>query len=203
MTNKIIIATRNEGKASEFKDMFNERGYEIQTLLDYPDVPDVEETGETFEENALLKSETIANHFNTVVLSDDSGLMVKALNGEPGVYSARYSGKDKDDQKNNEKLLAELEKLGDDVDRSAKFHTTLALSYPGVESLTVTGEVHGEILNRPRGENGFGYDPLFYVSELSKGMAELKPEEKNKISHRAEAIKELDKVFDNWIKKIN
>lgn len=197
--NTIIIATKNKGKAKEFEELFHEKGYQIKTLHDFPEVEDVEETGETFEENALLKAETISKQFNKLVLADDSGLIVDALHGAPGVYSARYAGEEKSDSKNNAKLLSELSDV-DSNDRTARFHCTLAVARPGKESLVVNGEVHGKISEVPKGDNGFGYDPLFYLPEKGKMMAELKQEEKNKISHRYQALLELDKKFDEWIK---
>ncbi len=198
LTKKIVIATRNKGKAKEFEALFNKKGYAIQTLLDYPEVPDVEETGVTFQENALLKAETIAEQFETLVLADDSGLKVKALHGQPGVYSARYAGEEKNDAKNNAKLLNELADVKDE-DRTAVFHCSLALAMPGKNSLVVDGEVAGKIIGVPRGENGFGYDPLFYLEDKKKTMAELTEEEKNKISHRAVALENLGSVFDDWL----
>lgn len=194
----IVIATRNKGKAKEFEALFNKKGYAVQTLLDYPEVSDIEETGITFQENALLKAETIAEQFETLVLADDSGLKVKALHGQPGVYSARYAGEEKNDAKNNAKLLNELADVKDE-DRAAVFHCSLALAMPGKNSLVVDGEVAGKIIAVPRGENGFGYDPLFYLEDKKKTMAELTEEEKNKISHRAVALENLESVFDDWL----
>ncbi|MEG2708097.1 MAG: RdgB/HAM1 family non-canonical purine NTP pyrophosphatase, partial [Vagococcus sp.] len=156
----------------EFESMFKEQGYKIKTLLDYPDVPDVEETGKTFEENARLKAETIAKAFNTIVLADDSGLKVDALNGQPGVYSARYAGEMKSDAANNAKLLHELYGVPKEK-RGAQFYCTLVLAAPGKESLVVVGELEGEIGSIPKGDNGFGYDPLFVMPERNQTMAEL------------------------------
>ena len=198
-TKDLLIATRNKGKAAEFEMIFGELGYNVKTLLDFPEVPDVEETGKTFEENARLKAETIANYLNCLVLADDSGLKVDALNGQPGVYSARYAGIAKSDAANNAKLLHELTGVPEE-ERGAQFHCTLVLAEPNKESLVVTGEVSGRILTIPRGENGFGYDPLFYVPEKDKGMAELSSEEKNSISHRAVAIDRLRTVLPKWLK---
>lgn len=198
LTKTIVIATRNKGKAKEFEALFNKKGYAVQTLLDYPEVSDIEETGITFQENALLKAETIAEQFETLVLADDSGLKVKALHGQPGVYSARYAGEEKNDAKNNAKLLNELADVKDE-DRAAVFHCSLALAMPGKNSLVVDGEVAGKIIGVPRGENGFGYDPLFYLEDKKKTMAELTEEEKNKISHRAVALENLESVFDDWL----
>jgi len=197
--NTIIIATKNKGKAKEFEELFHEKGYQVKTLHDFPDVEDVEETGLTFEENALLKAETISKQFDTVVLADDSGLIVDVLDGAPGIYSARYAGEEKNDAKNRAKLLSELADVKLE-DRTARFHTTLAVAQPGKESLVVNGDIHGQIVEVPRGNNGFGYDSLFYLPEKGHTLAELTQEEKNKVSHRYQALQNLDKQFDEWIK---
>lgn len=198
----VVIATNNSGKAKEFEQLFSKKGYAVQTLKDFPEIEEVEETGETFAENALLKAETVSKELNSIVLADDSGLKVDILAGQPGVYSARYAGEEKDDAANNAKLLSELSELPEE-ERTAKFHCTLALAHPEKESLIIEGEVEGIILGIPRGENGFGYDPLFYVPEKEKTMAELSGEEKNEISHRAVALKKLEKQLDDWLEKEN
>lgn len=198
MTDTILIATKNPGKAREFEALFAKKGLLVKTLLDYPEIPEVEETGTTFAENALLKAETIAATLNMMVLADDSGLKVDALEGRPGVYSARYAGEPKSDAANNAKLLHELADFPP-AERTAQFHCTLALAYPGKDSLIVEGEVEGKILGVPRGANGFGYDPLFYVAAQERSMAELSEAEKNKISHRAIALAKLEQVWDEWI----
>lgn len=193
----IIIATKNEGKAKEFKQMLEPKGYYIKTLLDYPEIEDVKETGYTFEDNARIKAETISELLQTAVLADDSGLCIDALDGAPGVFSARFSGEEKNDARNNAKVLAMLGEMTD-VDRSAHFHCTLVLSKPGKESLVVEGKFQGEIAQFPQGDSGFGYDPIFFLPELGKSVAELSEDEKNTISHRALALKELDKQISEW-----
>lgn len=198
-TDTILIATNNPGKAREFEALFAKKGLQVKTMRDYPEIPEVEETGTTFAENALLKAETIAETFNMLVLADDSGLKVDALDGQPGVYSARFAGEPKSDAANNAKLLHELTGIPA-AERAAQFHCTLALALPGKESLVVEGEVEGTILSIPRGKNGFGYDPLFYVPSKEKTMAELSEDEKNKMSHRAVALMKLEEVWDKWIK---
>lgn len=194
----ILVATRNPGKAREFAALLSEKGYQIKTLLDFPEIPDVEETGTTFEANARLKAETIAKQLNCLVLADDSGLIVDALNGQPGVYSARFAGEGKSDGANNAKLLHELTDVPTEK-RTGRFHCTLVLAKPNKESLVVSGEIEGRILAIPRGDNGFGYDPLFYVPSKELSMAELSQQEKNDISHRALAIKALGQEWDKWL----
>lgn len=195
---KIVIATRNKGKAKEFEELFQKKGYGIVTLLDFPEIEDVEETGTTFNENALLKAETIAKTLDTLVLADDSGLVVDALHGQPGVYSARYAGEEKNDAKNNAKLLNELADVSDN-ERLAHFHCSLALARPGKKSLVIEGKLDGKIAGVPRGENGFGYDSLFYLPAKEKTLAECSQEEKNQISHRAIALKNLEQHLDEWL----
>lgn len=195
---KIIIATKNEGKVREFKDFFNKYGIQVQSLLDLSDpIPDIEETGDTFEENAALKAEQIASIYQQPVLADDSGLMVDALGGQPGIYSARYAGEEKSDSKNNEKLLRELEIIPDSK-RTAKFICVLAIAFPEGETIFRTGYVEGKIGFEPIGNYGFGYDPIFIPEGYNQTMAELPPEVKNEISHRSHAIRKLDE----WVKQL-
>lgn len=194
----LIVATKNIGKAKEFKEIFGAKGYNVKTLLDYPELEEIEETGITFEENARLKAETIAQKLNVIVLADDSGLEVEALGGAPGVYSARYSGEPKNDARNIAKLLAELAQLEveGNTNRKANFHCTLVLAFPNQPSIVANGDLYGEIAKIPQGENGFGYDPIFFLPELNKTTAQLLPEEKNKISHRRLAINDLMKKIE-------
>jgi XTP/dITP diphosphohydrolase len=198
MTKRVIIATKNRGKAKEFQHMFAPYGYEVQTLLDLPHIEDVEETGETFEENAILKAETVAQELGELVIADDSGLAIDALEGRPGVYSARYAGEEKSDEANMEKVLHELEAV-EGTDRTARFHCVLAIAGPNRETRTVTGTCEGMILQEKRGTNGFGYDPIFFVPTLQKSMAELSPDEKSQISHRGNALKKLKNIISDFI----
>lgn len=191
---KIIIATGNKGKAKEFETLFSPLGYKVLTLHDLEGATEVEETGTTFEENAILKAETLCEQFNTMVIADDSGLMIDALDGRPGVYSARYAGEQKNDDDNIDKVLEELKDVPEEK-RTARFYCALAVAVPGEETMTVSGTVEGRIASSRQGENGFGYDPVFYVPDLGKMMAELKPEEKNAISHRANALKKLKELL--------
>ena len=197
----LLIATRNEGKTAEFRKLFGKLGYEVENLNDYPDLPEVAETGMTFEENARLKAETISQLTGKMVLADDSGLQVDVLGGLPGVWSARFAGVGATDDENNIKLLHELAMVFDIKDRSAHFHTTLVVASPDKESLVVEADWPGYIAHEPKGENGFGYDPLFLVGETGKTSAELTIEEKNAQSHRAQAVQKLMEVFPAWQSK--
>lgn len=196
----VIIATKNQGKAKEFESLFAAKGYEIKTLLDFPNSLDVEETGTTFEENAILKAEAISKEYKQLVIADDSGLIVDALDGRPGIYSARYAGEDKNDEANTNKVLSELKGVPEN-ERIARFYCALAVASPNQETITVSGTIEGIITEQPIGENGFGYDPIFYVKELGKTTAELSKEEKNKISHRANALKALENKLDSFLKQ--
>lgn len=188
---QIIIATKNKGKVREFEAILAPLGYQVQSLLDYPNSVDVEETGETFEENAILKAEAVSEQFNILTIADDSGLAVDYLNGEPGVYSARYAGPEKDDTANIIKVLEKLKNVQSKEERTASFICALAVSIPGQKTQTVIGECEGYIAKEPSGDGGFGYDPIFTVKNSTKTMAELSKEEKNQISHRAEALKKI------------
>lgn len=187
---EIFIATNNKGKARDFEALFQPLGIEVKTLADLPEMIDVEETGVTFEENAILKAEEIAQRFNTFVIADDSGLEVDALNGEPGVYSARYAGEAKDDEANIDKVLTQLENVPTQK-RTARFRCALAVAAPGIETVTIDGSCEGLITTERIGTEGFGYDPIFYVPKYERTMAQMTAEEKGKISHRGQAIKKL------------
>lgn len=182
----IVIASSNKGKINDFKVIFSE--YNVIGINELIEDFDVEETGVTFEENARLKSEVAAKALNKTVIADDSGLEVDALEGAPGVYSARYAGEAKDDQANIEKLLQELE---DKTDRSARFVCVISMTTVDGKTETFRGTVNGEITLARIGENGFGYDPIFYVPDKNKTMAQLTAEEKSEISHRRKAIDQL------------
>ncbi|MCH4171827.1 MAG: XTP/dITP diphosphatase [Lactobacillus sp.] len=194
----VVVATKNPGKAQEFKALFAKDGIAVKTLLDYPEIEDVLETGHTFEENARLKADTISATLNLPVLADDSGLMVAYLHGQPGVRSARYAG-DHNDAANNAKLLSELAGVPE-AKRDAKFQTDLVFAKPNApqKDLVVTGQVAGQIALFPRGENGFGYDSLFMLPGLNKTMAEISSAQKNQLSHRGQAMAELEKKWRQW-----
>lgn len=190
-----IIATHNPGKVKEFKEILEPRGYEVKSLAEIGFAEEIEETGHTFEENAILKAGAVAKAVNKMVIADDSGLSVDNLGGRPGVYSARYAGEQKDDQANIDKVLSELKGI-EKEQRTARFRCALAVSIPGEETKTVEGHVEGYIAEEPKGEYGFGYDPIFIVKDKDKTMAELTSDEKNKISHRADALKKLSKLLE-------
>jgi len=199
---RIVIATQNKGKAKDFEALLAPLGYEVLTLLDVAQDMDVEETGVTFEENAILKAEAVSKELNIPVISDDSGLEIDALNGEPGVYSARYAGGEKSDNANIDKVLEKLASVAEN-ERTARFRCVLAVSAPGQQTQTFSGSCEGRILDTRRGENGFGYDPIFYVPNLEKAMAELLPHEKAAISHRGNALRELKHSMPNWLSEQN
>ncbi|GAA0333715.1 XTP/dITP diphosphatase [Bacillus carboniphilus] len=201
MKRKVVIATQNKGKAKEFESLFSSFNFEVVTLLDLPEAIDIVEDGSTFEENATIKSETIANKFDCIAIGDDSGLIVDFLNGKPGIYSARYAGEEKNDEANLQKVLHELEGVPSE-ERTARFYCALAFSAPGIKTKTVSGTCEGKILTEKRGSEGFGYDPIFYVEDLGKSLAELSKEEKNQISHRGNAIKKLAAVIDEWMEEV-
>lgn len=190
-----IIATHNPGKVKEFKEILEPKGYSVFSLEEIGFTEDIEETGQTFEENAILKAEAVAKAVKKMVIADDSGLSVDNLGGRPGVYSARYAGESKDDTANIEKVLSELKGI-EKEQRTARFRCALAVSRPGQETKTVEGHVEGYIAKEPAGNNGFGYDPIFIVKDKDKTMAQLTSAEKNKISHRADALKKLSKLLD-------
>ncbi|MDF9844097.1 MULTISPECIES: XTP/dITP diphosphatase [unclassified Paenibacillus] len=194
----LIVATKNKGKVREFQHAFAPLGLTVKSMFDYPELPDVVEDGITFAENALKKSKAVGEALGLPVLADDSGLCVDVLDGKPGVYSARYAGEGAQDQENNLKLLSELERMkqGEDTGQpllsTARFVCALSLYDPADGSeLTAEGTVEGWITSEPAGAGGFGYDPLFYLPEYEKTMAELTLEEKQKISHRGTALRLL------------
>jgi XTP/dITP diphosphohydrolase len=199
---KVIIATKNAGKAKEFVKMFEPYNIEVKTLLDFPEFAEIEETGETFEENAILKAETVCAQLGIMAIADDSGIMVDTLDGRPGIYSARFAGVEKDDEANNDKLLEELKNVPED-ERTARYYCALAFASPNHRTITVHDTCEGVILSERRGTNGFGYDPLFYLPERGKAMAEITAQEKNEISHRAKALRKLEKYLSQVFSKEN
>lgn len=199
MPQKIVIASGNQGKIKEFNALFEASPIQVVSQADF-NVPEAEETGLSFVENAIIKARNACIHTNLPAIADDSGLAVDALNGQPGIYSARYSqdqcGEQANDESNNKKLLEELKDTADDA-RSARFICALAFMQHANDPTPViaVGEWKGKIIHAARGENGFGYDPLFYVPEQNCTSAELSAELKNSISHRGQAIKKLFAKF--------
>ena len=185
---KLIVATKNKGKLKEIREILD--GVEVIGLCDLPLSLDIVEDGSTFEENALKKAEVLMRELSAPVLADDSGLEVDALGGRPGVFSARYAGENASDEDNMNKLLDELGNTPTDQ-RGARFVCVMCLVTPDGKHYTARGETKGRILNAPQGENGFGYDPIFFLPEYGCTSAELSMEEKNKISHRGKALQAI------------
>ncbi|WP_078555406.1 XTP/dITP diphosphatase [Bacillus alkalicellulosilyticus] len=190
----LLVATKNKGKVKEFEAILQPKGFRVLSLFDYPKIPEIEETGVTFAENALIKAKAMAELFQKPAIADDSGLSVDALGGEPGVYSARYAGEAKDDNENVKKVLDKLGQVKNE-DRTAHFHCAIAIASPNGQSKVFEGTCSGVITKEPIGENGFGYDPIMYIPSHQKTMAQMSAEEKNKISHRAKA---LEKMNEQW-----
>lgn len=193
---KIILATQNQGKVRELRELLIDEEIEVLSLLDIPDWEDVEENGITFADNAALKAREAVRRTGLIALADDSGLEVDALEGAPGVYSARYAGEPKDDERNNDKLLHLLETIPQDK-RTARFRCALVMATPFGEEYLTEGAVEGRILTQRRGSDGFGYDPVFYLPELDRTMAELTLTEKNTLSHRAQAFRKVIPILRN------
>ena len=189
---QILLATTNKGKLKDVKEILKDLDLEILCFLDFEDYPDVEETGKSFFENAELKVKAAFEKFGIPSIGDDSGLESFQLNGEPGIYSARYAGSDNDDEKNNLKLIT---KLSDYPEPHKGRFVCAAVYYDGNKFESAIGEIRGDIIKSPKGNNGFGYDPLFIPNGYDKTMAELSHEEKNKISHRLNAFKELKRFL--------
>ena len=181
---RLVIATQNVGKAREMAEALSELPYEVVSLADYPDAPEVEETGSTFTQNAVLKATAYARYTGELTLADDSGLEVDALGGAPGVLSSRFAPTDPE---RNAKLLDLMKDIPDDR-RTARFRCAIAIAEPDGSAQTCEGTVEGVIAHEPKGANGFGYDPVFYLPDLGKHMAELTSSEKNAISHRGKAL---------------
>lgn len=192
----LIIASRNAHKAQEIAAILPEQ-YDVRTLADYPQAPDVEETGLTFAANARLKAEGVSAVLPGLVLADDSGLCVDAFNGSPGILSARYAGDHGNDAANNSKLLSELACIPGQAPFTARFMCAMSLAENGREIAAFLGKVEGHITLQPQGSHGFGYDPIFVPNGHTCTMAELPAEQKNAISHRADALRQLAAYFAN------
>lgn len=197
----IVLATRNEGKISEFKILLQNFDVEIMSLKDFGPIPTVEEDGQTFEDNAVKKAQFTARVLGFPALADDSGLVVKALNGLPGVHSARYAGENATDEENNFKLLKAMEGV---ENREAFFMCVLAIAVPSGPALIYEGTCEGVITESLIGNQGFGYDPLFHNQTLNKTFAQMSIEEKNRVSHRGKAMAEFRDEFDKvliWLRQ--
>ena len=188
---KIFLATGNEKKIKEIEKILEDFDVEILSIRDGIEIPEVIEDGDTFEVNSVKKALEIAEYLNMPSIADDSGLCVDALKGAPGVYSARYSGENATDETNNNKLIKELQGM---ENKKAKFVSVITFAKPTGETYSFRGEIEGEIIDEPRGKDGFGYDPYFYVKEYESTLAEI-PEIKNKISHRAKALEKFKENF--------
>ena len=196
---KFVLATRNKGKVLEFKKLLDLSGIEIIDMGQIPALKEIkiQEDGKTFHENAIKKATLVAKASNIPAIADDSGLVVYALGGRPGVFSSRFAGEDATDLENNLKLLKEMKGI---KDRRAAFVCVIAVASPTGKIFTYEGRCEGIITEELIGSKGFGYDPLFYYPPLKKTFAQLDPEEKNRVSHRAEAIKKLKEDLQNIIK---
>ncbi len=193
----IVIATTNQGKLKEFQHILKDHPVEIKSLADFGPIPEVVEDGETFDENAYKKALFTAKVLGLPAIADDSGLTVDALDGKPGVYSARFAGEQATDQDNIDKLLRDMD---GQTNRKAAFKCVLSLAVPSGPALTYEGSCEGEILDQQRGSGGFGYDPVFFSPELGKTFAEADMAEKSRISHRGRALAEMSDEFANVVK---
>jgi len=197
---ELLVATRNVGKVTEIQGLLDEYGIKVTSLWDYPDMPEIVEDGKTFEENAAKKALIIAKHTGRIVMGEDSGLEVKALNWRPGIYSARYSGEEATDEENNRKLLEELKSVPR-LKRQARYRSFIALANPQGVLGVVDGKCAGLIALIPQGNNGFGYDSLFIVPSYNKTFGQLNPAIKAKISHRARALWKFKLKFKEYLSK--
>ncbi len=199
MLNLIVLATNNQNKVKEFNSILKDFSVEIKSLTDFGPLPEAVEDGESFDENAYKKAHHVARVLGLPAIADDSGLVVDALGGAPGVHSARYAGENATDDENIDKLLTEMH---ESIDRKAHFQCVLSIAVPSGPALTYEGRCEGTILHEKRGDKGFGYDPVFYVEELGKTFAELSMTEKNALSHRGKALEqvrlEIDKIV-RWL----
>lgn len=196
----IVLATRNQGKVREFKQILKPYNIDLKSLNDFGPIPEAAEDGDTFDDNAYQKALLTAKALGLPAIADDSGLVVKALDGRPGVHSARYAGEKADDADNIAKLLREMEGVDE---RQAAFECVISVAVPSGPALTYEGRCEGEISSEIKGEGGFGYDPVFYYPPLNRTFAQCSAAEKNEVSHRGKALNELGREFDKvltWLK---
>lgn len=203
MTDKmvLVLATTNKGKKKEIMNLLEGYPVDIKTLDDFGPIPEIIEDGETFDDNAYKKASLTARYLGYPAMADDSGLVVPALDGKPGVYSARFAGEDADDEKNLTKLLNDMENI---EQREAYFQCVISIAVPTGPALTYEGQCHGVISREPKGDGGFGYDPVFYYPEFKKTFAELSMDEKSGVSHRGKALQEVRTEFDQvmtWLRQ--
>lgn len=197
----LVIATRNPGKTAEIRDLLADFPIEIKNLADFGPIPCVQEDGDTFDENAYKKASFTAKILGIPALADDSGLVVETLGGAPGVFSARYAGENATDEQRYTKLLSEMKAK---TNRKAAFECVISIAVPSGPALTYEARCEGMIAEEPAGQNGFGYDPIFYYPPLKKTFAQLTREEKSRISHRGKALRQLRDEFDKvliWIRQ--
>ncbi len=192
-----VFATGNEGKMREIRAILADLDFEVRSMKEAGIQVKIEENGKTFEENALIKAQTVADYTDALVLADDSGLEIDYLNGEPGIYSARYMGEDTSYDIKNNNLIHRLDGVEKEK-RTARFVCAIAVVFPDKTKKVVKGTMEGYIGYEPAGENGFGYDPIFYPNGYDCSSAELSPEEKNAISHRGKALREMKKIMEEW-----
>ncbi len=197
MVTILVLATKNKNKILEFREILKDFPIEIRTLSDFGTLPEAIEDGETFDDNAYKKAIHTAKILGLPAIADDSGLVVEALNGAPGVYSARYAGKEATDNENVEKLLRDMTGV---KNRKAAFQCVLSIAVPSGPALTYEGSCEGVLLEERRGKSGFGYDPIFYFEDLKKTFAECSMEEKNIVSHRGKALDELKEELPQILK---
>ncbi len=196
---EVVIATRNPGKLREIQAILTPLGLKVLSLRDFPEIPEILENGQTFEENAVKKAAAVARQTGRVAIADDSGLAVNALQGRPGVFSSRFAGEKATDEDRYRQLLKDMAGVPEGQ-REAAFICAVALASPNGKVEVVKGECWGEIALAPKGSHGFGYDPVFFLPELGKTMAELEPEVKNRISHRARALEKLKSILPKFLK---
>lgn len=194
MLTELVLASGNQGKIAEFQRLLEGLDIQVHSMKEYPEIGEIIEDGASFAENALIKARAVCKATGKAALADDSGLMVDALDGAPGIYSARFAGEQHDDAANNAKLLQLLEPVAD-ADRTGRFFCAIAIVLPDGREYTVKGTCPGMILRELKGQGGFGYDPLFYVPDMGKTFAQLSMEEKNRISHRGHANRKAVEIL--------
>lgn len=194
----VVVATQNAGKVKEIKEILADLPVEVKTMGEIGVDIDIEETGSTFEENAIIKAEALITFTDAIVIADDSGLEIDCLNKEPGVYSARYMGKDTPYEIKNQLILEKLKDVRRE-ERTARYVCTIALASTNMKTVTTTGIMEGYIGYEAMGTNGFGYDPIFFIEGLNISIAAISPEQKNEISHRAKALQEMKKKLKEML----